>query len=190
MNIKRFKVSISTEEYRDLLPLNSSEQLGGVYGFWGDAMVALENVYEDLRRYTCTDVHFDREEGDFTLVCLGIPVTGKIETIYIDLTAAEVRDAWTEQDNICKTEDCRVAVYAFAGYDPEEDDSDPDNLIAAQSFLDKYGLSICDLAEGAGEETDAIRKKIMARFDKIFDMNCDMNSTWAEAVREVLEELC
>lgn len=190
MNIKRFKVSISTEEYRDLLPLNSSEQLGGVYGFWGDAMTALEDVYEDLRRYTCTNVHFDREDGEFTLVCIGIPVTGKIETISIELTAMEIRNAWTEQDNICKAEDCRAAIYSFAGYDPEEDESCPKNLSATQAFLDKYGLFVCDLAEGAGEETDVIRKKIMARFDKNFDMNCDMNSTWAEAIRTVLEELC
>lgn len=189
MEITRYKLTLKSEDGRDLLPLHSTEQLGGLYSEFGTAVSQLEELYSNLLRYDCNGCHFDPNEGLFFMSCLGIPVIGRVEEVKIQLTGSEFDAAGREWDYNNEVEDCRHAIYAFAGYDPDTDEDSADNLSAAQSFLDKYGLSVCDLAEGAGEESEKIRDKIIAKYDHIFDANYDTNGLWEDAIRLVLYEL-
>lgn len=185
-SIKRFMLNLRTANGGDLLPLHDvNQQLGELYPDKEAATQKLVELCAELNRY-CTDVHFDEEEGCFSLTCLGIPIIGEVKEINIYLSSHEEYLVGDSYLHSCKVEDCRNAIYGFAGYDPDDDEESADNLSANQSFMDKYGVSVCDLAEGASVEISELREKIVERFDKIFDANLDPNSLWEEAVRYVL----
>lgn len=186
--VTRYVVKLKAENAGELLPLHSTEQLGETYPDRESAIVQLRKLYEDFLDYLPIADHFDREDGYFTATCFGIPVIGSVEKVPIALTSAELSKAGEAYMSVLKAEDCRNAIYSFAGYDPDADEKDADNLRAAYDFVNRYGMLIGDVAEGTTEKMEQLRKDIIERFDKIFDTHFNPYSLWEEAIRQVLDE--
>ena len=186
MDIARFVLKSKTSS---VIAQALIEQYAGFYETRQQAANKLADLYQRLcdefgpkERELCKDSHL-RILMETAGVFVGI------EEIRIPLTNTEIYSAWQRQDRIFKTEDCMAAVYAVAGYDPDEEEDSPDNQSAATSFMDRYGISVRDVAEGAGEEGEKIRAKMIARFEKIEDANLDCNFLWRDAVRQILNEI-
>ena len=187
--VTRYMVKLKAENHSELLPLHSTEQLGKIYPDRESAIIQLRKLYEDFLDYYPIADHFDREDGCFTATCFGIPVIGSVEKVPIALTSAELSQAGEAYMSVLKAEDCRNAIYSYAGYVPDVGEKDADNLRAAYDFVNRYGMLIGDVAEGTTEKMEQLRKNIIGRFDKIFDASIDPNSLWKEAIRQVLDEL-
>lgn len=108
--------------------------------------------------------------------------------IEIRLHARELRLAAIAYEKACLVEDAEQQIFDFGDYYPDLDEESPENIQSATSFLDKFGISLLDLATGAGERSSRLRNDIIMRFEKGRSCNLADNDVWQAAIAQVLSE--
>ncbi len=118
-----------------------------------------------------------------------IPDTKNAITVEIELSCSELETAYREQERYYRLMDAEGQLCTYLGFDVS--DFDPDNEDDAEkleSFKEKFGdtepISLVD-----EESPNYVLNDIVAQFEHDADCNNDVNSTWQNAVEEVLNIL-
>ena len=118
-----------------------------------------------------------------------IPDTKNTITVEIELSCSELETAYREQERYYRLMDAEGQLCTYLGFDVS--DFDPDNEDDAEkleSFKEKFGdtepVSLVD-----EESPNYVLNDIVAQFEHDADCNNDVNSTWQNAVEEVLNIL-
>lgn len=118
-----------------------------------------------------------------------IPDTKNTITVEIELSCSELETAYREQERYYRLMDAEGQLCTYLGFDVS--DFDPDNEDDAEkleSFKEKFGdtepISLVD-----EESPNYVLNDIVTQFEHDADCNNDVNSTWQNAVEEVLNIL-
>lgn len=131
-----------------------------------------------------------RKEKKMTITRnIQIPDTKNTITVEIELSCSELETAYREQERYYRLMDAEGQLCTYLGFDVS--DFDPDNEDDAEkleSFKEKFGdtepISLVD-----EESPNYVLNDIVAQFEHDADCNNDVNSTWQNAVEEVLNIL-